>query len=42
LAWDCMKPDRELPWYFATYDSEYTHCYGVKTGFILVNSIHIK
>jgi alpha-galactosidase len=32
LAWDCMKPDRELPWYFATYDGERTHCYGVKTG----------
>lgn len=32
LAWDCIKPDRELPWYFATFDGTYTHCYGVETG----------
>jgi alpha-galactosidase len=31
LAWRGMTPERAMPWYFATYDENALHCYGVKT-----------
>lgn len=32
LEWRGMVPDRAMPWYFATWDGERTHAYGVRTG----------
>lgn len=32
MEWRGMVPERPLPWYFATFDGQRTHCYGVKTG----------
>jgi alpha-galactosidase len=32
LAWRGMTPERVMPWYFATYDRNVLHCYGVKTA----------
>jgi len=31
LEWRGLVPDRAMPWYFATWDGERTHGYGVKT-----------
>ena len=32
LLWSAMLPHKELHWYFHTYDGEYLHSYGVRTG----------
>jgi alpha-galactosidase len=32
LGWRGLVPERVLPWYFATWDGETCHSYGVKTG----------
>jgi len=32
LCWHPMVPERVMPWYFATYDRQCLHGYGVKTG----------
>lgn len=32
LEWRGLVPDRAMPWYFATWDGERTHAYGVRTG----------
>ncbi len=31
LAWRTMAPERVLPWYFATWDQNACHAYGVRT-----------
>jgi alpha-galactosidase len=31
LGWRSLVPERVLPWYFATFDGESCHSYGVKT-----------
>ena len=32
LEWRGFVPDRVMPWYFATFDGDVTHAYGVRTG----------
>jgi alpha-galactosidase len=32
LEWRGSVPDRALPWYFAAFDGQLTHGYGVRTG----------
>ena len=32
LAWRAIVPNRVMPWYFLTFDGEYVHGYGLKTG----------
>jgi len=32
LQWNCLVPERVMPWYFLTSDSGSLHGYGVKTG----------
>ena len=32
LEWRGWAPDRVMPWYVATHDGAFTHCYGVETG----------
>lgn len=32
LEWRGFVPDRVMPWYFATWDGDLTHVYGVRTG----------
>ena len=32
LAWRGIEPERPMPWYFATWDGQATHAYGVRTG----------
>jgi alpha-galactosidase len=32
LEWRGIVPERAMPWYFAGYDGERTHCCGVRTG----------
>ncbi|HEV2987373.1 MAG TPA: hypothetical protein VG759_02950 [Candidatus Angelobacter sp.] len=32
LHWGCLVPERAMPWYFLTHDSQVLHGYGVKTG----------
>ncbi len=32
LEWRSFVPDRVMPWYFAAWDGERTHAYGVRTG----------
>ena len=32
LEWRGFVPDRVMPWYFATFDGQLTHAYGVRTG----------
>jgi alpha-galactosidase len=32
LEWRGSVPDRAMPWYFAAFDGQITHAYGVRTG----------
>jgi alpha-galactosidase len=32
LEWRGLVPDRAMPWYFAAYDGNVTHAYGVRTS----------
>ena len=32
LQWNCLVPERVMPWYFLTHDGTSLHGYGVKTG----------
>lgn len=32
LAWEKMQDNKIMPWYFAAFDGDETHCFGVKTG----------
>src|SRR3954463_13670792 len=32
LEWRGSVPDRVMPWYFAAFDGQQTHAFGVRTG----------